>query len=119
MKRDKKENAVFARNLRYYVELSGKEQKDICFDLDIAEPSFSGYINGQNFPRLKTAQAIADYFGVRLADLVTDDEKNRGEEKRKLHEKLWADALGDVEFSDDEMADLIDYAKFLIGKRKA
>lgn len=32
--------------------------------------------------------------------------------------KMWIDNMGMVEFSDDEMQDLVDYAKFIISKRK-
>ena len=42
---------IFAQNLQKYIRMSGKEQKQICADLGINEPTFSQWVNGISFPR--------------------------------------------------------------------
>lgn len=117
-RRFKPENAIFAENLKYYIALSGKDQKQICSDLNIAETSMSEYVNAKSLPRLKTIQAIANYFGILIADLMGDGEKKEEKEKQKIHLKQWEDAFGGTTFTDTEFAELVNFANYLIAKRK-
>lgn len=52
-----------------------------------------------------------------MSDLASLDAIADAEERAKNIEQ-WRDSMGDVVFTDEEMAQLIDYAKFIISKRK-
>ena len=114
----KPENAIFAKNLKYYIALSGKDQKQICADLSVSEASLSGYVNAQSFPRVQTLHAIANYFGVAVADLMENTEQNETMDKQELKHKPFYDMLENTYFTDEEFAELITFGKFLIAKRK-
>ena len=67
---------IFSRNLQKYIRLSGKEQKQICADLGINEPTFSQWVNGLAIPRdISTIRKVADYFNVGLTRLTDPDEE--------------------------------------------
>ena len=69
---------IFAQNLQKYIRMSGKEQKQICADLGINEPTFSQWVNGISFPRdISTIRKVADYFNVGLTKLTdpSDDQE--------------------------------------------
>lgn len=44
--------------------------------------------------------------------------KNMDEMSEELHIAKWNNELGDVQFTDDEIQKMIEYAKFLISQRK-
>lgn len=113
----KKENAIFARNLREYIAVSGREQKQICADLGIPESSMSDYVRGKSIPRYKTIDAIAEYFGVRMSDLMIESEFDYNTAHQQRINKLWIDSFPDVVWTADEVNELIQFGKYLISKR--
>ena len=74
MKKDK----TFSDNLKYYVERSGRTQKEIAEAIGVTSASLSRYVNGIDYPRMDKVQKLADYFGILKSDLIED-----GEEKEK------------------------------------
>lgn len=65
---------TFSRNLRYYVEHSGKNQKMIATDLGIARSVFNEWMKGKKYPRIDKIEMLADYFNIKKSDLI--EEKN-------------------------------------------
>lgn len=63
---------VFASNLKYYMEKSGKTQKELAEIAGVSEPTFSYWINGIKFPRIDKIQKLADYFGILKSDLIEE-----------------------------------------------
>lgn len=61
---------IFSKNLRYYVERSGKTQIEIAESLGMSKGTLSKYVNGVDIPRMNRIQKIADYFGISKADLI-------------------------------------------------
>lgn len=64
---------IMAKNIKKYLELTGKTQKAVCNDLGLKESTFSDWLNGKVYPRIDKIELIANYFGVKKADLVEDD----------------------------------------------
>lgn len=64
-----------ANNIRYYLNLNGLTQKDICSALNIAAPTFSDWVNAKTYPRIDKIELMANYFGVMKSDLVEDRAK--------------------------------------------
>lgn len=63
---------VFARNLRRYMEMHGKNQKDMADVVGVSTATFSDYINAKKYPRIDKIDILADYFGILKSDLIED-----------------------------------------------
>ena len=69
---DEQQKKIFSKNLRYYVQLSGKQQKDIAETLDVNQKTFNGWCTGLSMPKTGKIQKIADYFKIGKSDLLDD-----------------------------------------------
>lgn len=69
----KKDNTIFAKNLKYLIEQKGINQKKVCEDLNIQQTTFCDYYNGKSYPRPLNLRKISDYFNVRVDELVYKD----------------------------------------------
>ena len=63
---------VFAKNLKYYVNLHGKTQTDICRDLNFKVSTFSDWVNANSYPRIDKIEMMANYFGIQKSDLIEE-----------------------------------------------
>lgn len=113
----KAENLVFARNLKHFIVLSGKEQKQICADLGMPESSMSDYVRGKSIPRYRTVERIADYFGVKMSDMMLENAPDNLKAHQRISCKLWLDQFPDIVWSTDEMQELIRFGEYLLTKR--
>ena len=66
---------IFAKNLRYYIERSGKTQKDFADIVGVAYSTFNDWINGKKYPRIDKIEILANYFGIQKSDLIEEKEK--------------------------------------------
>lgn len=67
---------IFARNLLHYVNLSGKQQKELAEELGFSVKTFNGWCRGLSIPTMGKVQALADYFGIGKSDLLEDKPVN-------------------------------------------
>ncbi len=72
MKDDTTQKKIFARNLNYYVNQSGKQQKEIAQLIGFSEKTFNGWCRGLSIPTMGKVQLIADFFGIGKTDLLED-----------------------------------------------
>lgn len=72
---------TLAKNLKLYMEKTGKTQKELAKVAGVSEPTFSYWINAIKYPRIDKIQALADYFGILKSDLI---EEKPNAEQRKL-----------------------------------
>lgn len=63
---------IFSRNLNRYLRLSGKSQKEVANAVGISTATFCDWTRGRVYPRMDKVQRLAEYFGVRMSDLVED-----------------------------------------------
>ena len=63
---------VFARNLKRYMDMHGKNQKDMADIVGVSTATFSDYINAKKYPRIDKIDILADYFGILKSDLIED-----------------------------------------------
>jgi transcriptional regulator with XRE-family HTH domain len=63
---------VFARNLKRYMDLHDKNQKDMAEVVGVSTATFSDYINAKKYPRIDKIELLADYFGVNKSDLIEE-----------------------------------------------
>lgn len=78
--------AIMAANIKKYLEITGKTQKDVCKELGFKESTFSDWLNAKVYPRIDKIEILANYFGIKKADLVEDHTTNQNIELTH-HEK--------------------------------
>ena len=64
---------IFSRNLKRYLENSGKTQKEVAAAVNVGTGTFCDWIKGRAYPRMDKVQALADYFGIQKSDLVENE----------------------------------------------
>lgn len=63
---------IFAKNLSYYIERSGKTQKEISEVLDVATSTLNNWVMGNKYPRMDKVEMLANYFGIKKSDLIEE-----------------------------------------------
>lgn len=83
--------SVMAKNLTYYVNRSGKTQKELSEIVGVGTSTFNDWMKGKKYPRIDKIEILANYFGIRKSDLIEDKttQKNpHGEIKLTEGEKM-------------------------------
>lgn len=75
---------TFSKNLSYYLNLYGKEQKEVAIIIGVAPSTFNDWIRGRKYPRIDKIEMLADYFGIKKSDLI--EEKTTSPEEPMLSE---------------------------------
>lgn len=73
---------TFARNLLYYINKHGKEQKEIAEIIDVAPSTLNAWVKGKKYPRMDKIELLANYFGILKSDLI--EEPNSGKYRRNI-----------------------------------
>lgn len=63
---------VFSRNLKRYMDQFGKNQKEMAKIVGVSAPTVHDWMKGKKMPRMDKVQKMADYFGVKLSDLIEE-----------------------------------------------
>ena len=92
---------VLARNLKYYIEKSGKDRRQLAEIWNVPYSTLTGWINAQKYPRIDKIEIMADYFGILKSDLIeekiADAIEDRPEEMAEHHfEMIMDEDLNDV-----------------------
>ena len=81
---------IFSKNLKYYIEKSGKDRKELAEIWGFPYSTVTDWINGNKYPRIDRIEIIADYFGILKSDLIEEkSEEYRQEQKSN-------DAIADI-----------------------
>lgn len=70
---------IMAKNLKYYIERSGKDRRELSEIWGFPYSTVTEWINGKKYPRIDRIEVMADYFGILKSDLIED----KGEEHKK------------------------------------
>lgn len=81
---------TMAKNLKYYIDRSGKDRRELCEIWGFPYSTVTEWINGRKYPRIDRIEVMADYFGILKSDLIEE----RTQEHREMQEKN--DALADI-----------------------
>ena len=71
---------TFAKNLSYYIEKHGKEQKEIAEIIGVAPSTFNAWVKAKKYPRMDKVEMLANYFGILKSDLI--EERDGAHHKR-------------------------------------
>ena len=67
--------AILSKNLRYYIDKSGKDRRELAETWGFPYSTVTDWINGKKYPRIDRIEIMADYFGVLKSDLIEEKEK--------------------------------------------
>lgn len=82
--------AIFSKNLKYYIERSGKDRRELAEEWGFPYSTVTEWINGRKYPRIDRIEIMADYFGILKSDLIEEKEKptNDGGLSKELQELI-------------------------------
>lgn len=61
---------IFSRNLNYYMNENNKSRKDVAEAIGVSYFTFTDWVKGKFFPRMDKVELLANYFGIRISDLI-------------------------------------------------
>lgn len=82
---------IFAKNLAYYLDRSGRDQKEVAEVVGVAPSTFNEWMKAKKYPRIDKIEILANYFGILKSDLieaVSEDGYSPGEPQLTEGEKL-------------------------------
>ena len=91
---DQKVRKVFAANLKKYLSINHIQQKTLAKAVDVSEGTICDWIKGKGFPRVPVLQAIADYFRIKISDLL--EEESVIKEKITIEQRMLLDLYNDI-----------------------
>lgn len=65
---------VLSKNLKRYIQMSGKDRKEVAKSVGVPYSTFSDWVNGYKYPRINSIEKMATYFGISKSDLIEDFE---------------------------------------------
>ena len=77
--------AILSKNLKYYIEQSGKDRRELAEEWGFPYSTVTDWINGKKYPRIDRIEIMADYFGILKSDLI---EEKLTEKKEKDNDIL-------------------------------
>lgn len=88
---------IMAKNLKFYIERSGKSQKELAELVGVAASTFNDWVKGKKYPRIDKIEILANYFGILKSDLIED--------KTEMHKKndILSDIVIKLRMNDDFM----------------
>ena len=97
---------IFARNLAYYLERSGRDQREIAEVVGVAPSTFNEWMKAKKYPRIDKIEILANYFGILKSDLiekVSEEGYSPSEPQLTEGEKILLDLFRKVPESDQQM----------------
>ena len=77
--------AILSKNLKYYIERSGNDRRELAETWGFPYSTVTDWINGKKYPRIDRIEIMADYFGILKSDLI---EEKMTEEIKKDNDTL-------------------------------
>ena len=78
---------TLSKNLKYYIEKSGKDRKELSEIWGFPYSTVTEWINGKKYPRIDRIEIMADYFGILKSDLI-EDKTEKHKEMQKNNDIL-------------------------------
>ncbi len=63
---------IFAKNLAYYLEKSGRDQKEVAEVVGVAPSTFNEWMKAKKYPRIDKIEILANYFGILKSALIEE-----------------------------------------------
>ena len=113
---------IFAKNLRYYLSLSGNTQKELAQIIGVSAPTMHEWCRGKKTPRMDKVEKLANYFGILKSDLIEDKQKQSSQgELASIENALSKEEFalfGEVrDLTAEEKKKVLDFIKFTKSQR--
>ena len=95
---------TMAKNLHYYLERSGRTQKEIAEIVGASTSAVNDWMKGKAYPRIDKIELLANYFGILKSDLI-EEKTEEHREKQKNNDTI-TDAIVRMR-SDDEFLSVV------------
>jgi transcriptional regulator with XRE-family HTH domain len=95
---------VMSKNLKYYIEKSGKDRRELAEIWGFPYSTVTEWINGRKYPRIDRIEVMADYFGILKSDLIEDKQKQSTESELSIRKKAFMQKVENM--TDDQIARL-------------
>ena len=102
--------SAFQTNLKQILQDKGMTQTQLADGIGISKGTLSDWLSGRYYPRGKYLQAMCDYLGVTMGELVSEKK-----DTIKLDAEIVTLYTG---LTDEKKQQVIDYARFLLHKNK-
>lgn len=116
---------LFGENLKRKRQEFGRTQQDMAKILHIQKSTYGGYERGEILPPIDKLEVIARSFLTSIDELIglKMDTKLKhtvitDSEVLAKRYKKWRDVIGDGYFTDEEIDELMEYAKYIMWRRK-
>lgn len=73
---DMEQRQIISDNLKLLIDGSGKDQKTVAIDLEVNPPTFNQWVMGKAIPQIHMLRKIAQYFHVKLTDIIDPKESD-------------------------------------------
>ena len=110
---------IFAKNLAYYLERSGKDQKEVAEVVGVAPSTFNEWMKAKKYPRIDKIEILANYFGILKSDLiekVSEDGYSPSEPQLTEGEKMLLDLFNRV--PEDQQQLVLQMIRAALGSRE-
>jgi len=106
---DELQKRIFSKNLNYYLEKSGKTQREVANAIGVIPTTFNTWCLAQALPRMGKVQALADYFEINKSDLIEDRDQEKENPEYYLNPET--KKVAQEIFENKDLALLFDAAK--------
>lgn len=90
---------TMSKNLKYYIERSGKDRKELAETWGFPYSTVTEWINGKKYPRIDRIEIMADYFGILKSDLI--EEKTEEHREMQKNNDIMADIVVRMRMDED------------------
>lgn len=77
---------TFSRNLSYYLQHYGVDQKEVAEYVGVAPSTFNEWVKAKKYPRIDKIEKLANYFGILKSDLIEEKKQKNPPKEPKLSE---------------------------------
>ena len=67
---------VFAKNLRYYMDINEINQKELASIAGVSPPTVNEWLKAKKYPRIDKIEILSKHFGILKSDLIENKEKS-------------------------------------------
>ena len=93
---------VLAKNLQYYVEKTGKTQKELCEIVGVSTSTFNDWMKAKKYPRIDKIEIMANYFRILKSDLI--EEKTEEQQQMQKKNDVLSDIIIELRTNEDFMS---------------
>ena len=77
---DRTNQKIFSNNLRRHLDESGKTQREVAAAVGVSAGTFCDWLQERSLPRMNKVQKLAEFFGIKMSDLIEEWNPEKDEE---------------------------------------